>query len=298
MRALTSIALVVLSCMQLIACSTQSNQIPVPSSGVHTSTDFEVKADIVYTPSNWPRQLMGDLYLPAGMRPNPAVVTVHGGGWDARDRSDMAPVARKLAARGYTVLNIEYRLAPDFVYPAQLDDLREAIRWLRRNATLLGIDPQRIAGWGYSAGGHLVTLAATERADADASLDAVVAGGTPANLPHYPHSPIITRFLGMPYAEDPRRWVDASPVTHVTATAPPMFLYHGTWDRLVDVDDTVGLHHALLTAGVPAELYLIHGAGHIATFLLGFGAEGAGIDFLDSMLRGPAPAVLRADLRR
>jgi acetyl esterase/lipase len=213
------------------------------------------------------------------------VVLVHGGGWDSRDRSDMAGVAEKLAARGYVVANIGYRLAPAHLHPAQLEDTRAAIRWLRANAARLRVNPERVGGWGYSAGGHLVALAATLDGPPESRLQAIVAGGTPSDLPHYPISPIITRFIGAPFAQAGDAWLAASPVTHVDAGDPPVFQYHGTWDRLVYVDDAHTFKAALDRAGVPNELYLVRGGGHITTFLLGFGAEAAAIAFLDRHLR-------------
>jgi acetyl esterase/lipase len=289
MRSLSVVALTLLAGLPLAGCFARAGQSAGGAAVEPASTSYAEQKGVVYTPAGWPRAQTADLYLAKGRQPAPAVVTVHGGGWDSRDRADMRSLARKLASRGYVVLNIDYRLAPEFHHPAQLEDVQQAIRWLRQNAGRLGIDQDRIGAWGYSAGAHLAALAATDAGDATARLQAVVAGGTPSDLPHYPKSPIITRFIGTTYAADPQRWTAASPLAHVTAKAPPMFLYHGTWDRLVYVDDTTRFHEALQRAGVPAELYLIRGAGHIATYLFGFGAEGAGIDFLDRVLR-PAQA--------
>ncbi len=248
---------------------------------------FTVQRDVTYSPEGWPQALKADLYLPADESLHPAIVMVHGGGWDSRDRSDMTSISRKLAKRGYVVLNVEYRHAPEFLYPAALEDVRVATRWLRTNADRLHVDPSRIGGWGYSAGAHLVALAAVTTTDPDARLQAVVAGGTPADLPHYPVSPIISKFIGADFASARQTWLDASPVEHVTSGDPPMFLYHGTWDRLVYVEDAIKMKQALDAAGVPSQLYLVRGGAHITTFLLGFGAERAGVEFLDQYLRGP-----------
>lgn len=242
--------------------------------------DLEVEIGLQYA-----RGLALDLYRPEGTGPFPAVVTVHGGGWDARDRSDMERVANKLARRGYLVANIQYRLAPEHLYPAAVDDVRDAVRWLRANARELRVDPQRIAGWGYSAGAHLVALAATRTDDPNAALQAVVAGGLPARFSHYPASPIITRFIGRGFEDARAAWIEASPADQAGPGTAPMFLYHGTWDRLVLIDDALAMKAALDQAGVPAELYRVHGAGHLATFVFGFGAERAGIDFLDRRFR-------------
>jgi acetyl esterase/lipase len=255
--------------------------------------EYRVREHVTYTPSGWPQALQGDLYQPLGEGPFPAVIVVHGGGWNSRDRTDMDAVSRKLAQRGYVALNIDYRLAPRFLFPASSEDVRAAIGWLRTHADELGVDRGRIGGWGYSAGAHLVALAATADAPAEARLQAVVAGGTPADLPHYPVSPIISRYIGAPFADARDQWLAASPVTHVDSRDPPMFLYHGSWDRLVYVEDAYTMKAALDRAGVPNELYVARGRGHIGMFLLGGGAESAGIEFLDRHLRKPAPANLR-----
>ena len=93
--------------------------------------------------------------------PGPAVLVVHGGGWEGRSRADMTDTARELARHGFTTMNIDYRFAPQHQYPAQLHDLQRALDWLRQNHGELNIDPERIAGFGYSSGAHLVSLLAT-----------------------------------------------------------------------------------------------------------------------------------------
>lgn len=246
---------------------------------------FTVERDVVYTAAGGPAPQRADVYRPVGSGPFPAVVVVHGGGWDRRDRSDMDGISEKLAGRGYVVANIDYRLAPAHRYPAALEDTQAAIRWMRANAARLHVNAERVGGWGYSAGGHLVALAGMLDEPADTRLQAVVAGGTPSDLPHYPVSPIITRFIGAPFAQARETWLAASPVTHVDAGDPPVFQYHGTWDKLVHVEDADTFKAALDRAGVANELYRVRGSGHIGTFLLGFGAEAAAIDFLDRQLR-------------
>jgi acetyl esterase/lipase len=255
--------------------------------------EYRVRENVTYTPNGWPQSLQGDLYQPSGKGPFPAVIVVHGGGWNSRDRSDMRGISKKLAKRGYVALNIDYRLAPRFLFPASSEDVRAAIGWLRMHAAELGVDRERIGGWGYSAGAHLVALAATSDGPAETRLQAVVAGGTPADLLHYPVSPIISRYIGAPFAEARDRWLAASPLTHVDARDPPMFLYHGSWDRLVYPEDAYTMKAALDRARVPNELYIARGLGHIGMFLLGGAAERAGLEFLDRHMRGPAPGNLR-----
>lgn len=280
-------ALLIPFAVMLSACVSDSGTLRPDNPVAPAAYAVADRTTVTYTPSGWPQAISADLYQPQGAGPFPAVVVIHGGGWDGRDRSDMSSISRRLASRGYVALNIDYRLAPKYLYPAQLQDVAEAVKWLRHNATRLHVDPTRIATWGYSAGAHLAALVATSPPSVDARVQAVVAGGLPSDLPHYPDSPIITRFIGGTYAEQPQAWIEASPARQVTSDTPPMFIYHGTWDRLVSVDDARTMKQALDAKHVPAELYLIRGSGHITTFLFGFGAEGAGIDFLDRVLRQP-----------
>jgi hypothetical protein len=89
---------------------------------------------VVYTPPGWPAALAADIYVPANPGLRPAVLLVHGGGWEGRDRSDMDGIAERLATRGFVVMNVSYRFAPAYRFPAQLQDMQQAVRWLRSRA--------------------------------------------------------------------------------------------------------------------------------------------------------------------
>jgi acetyl esterase/lipase len=266
-------------------CSTYSGPPPGSPPAKSVSTTYVVRKDVTYTPPGWPQACAAELYQPERPGPFPGVVAVHGGGWDKRDRSDMTYLSRDLAARGFVVANIDYRLVPAFRHPAQLEDVRAAVAWLREHADELRLDPERLGGWGYSAGAHLVALAATDHPPGASPFHAVVAGGIPADLTRYPKSPIITPFIGMTYAEDPGAWARASPLHNVTPDDPPMFLFHGTMDRLVDPAEPVAMKAKLEAAGVPVELLQLRARGHITTFLYGGEARDRGIEFLDRYLR-------------
>lgn len=272
----------------LAGCATHVGQPETQAQPLAGDHDYEVRRDQLYTPKQWPDREQGDVYVPEGAGPYPGIIMVHGGGWDARTRKDMAGISKKLARRGYVVFNIDYRLAPRARYPAALEDTRAAIRWMRAHAAELKLDAARIGGWGYSAGAHLVLLAALKDAAPEERLQAVVGGGTPSDFSRYPKSPIISKFIGGTSAEKPEAWKDASPITHLDAKDPPVFLYHGSWDKLVYYEDSVAMHAALQKVGVPAEFYTVRWMGHVMTFLLGGGAEGAGMDFLDRYLRRQA----------
>lgn len=278
-------ALLVIAAMSLAACTTHSGRPPEVARPAPVKADFEQRKNVVYTPANYSQAMSADLYLPQGAGPHPAVVVAHGGGWGGRDRSDMDSVSRALAARGYVVANIDYRLAPRFRHPAQVQDVRAAVSYLRMNAASLKLDPQRIGAWGYSAGAHLLALAAVDRPPAVPLFRAVVAGGMPADFSRYPDSPVIRRLIGEPYQDAPELWRQASPITHISKDDPPMFLFHGAWDRIVQPQESPALQTRLQAVGVPAERMEYAGLGHIATFLLAHEARDRGLDFLDRYLR-------------
>ena len=266
-------------------CTSYSGRPDAPAQPGPTETRYDVRKNVVYTPAGHPQAMQADLYVPRKAGSYPGVVVVHGGGWNGRDRGDMESISQDLAERGFVVANIEYRLSPTFRHPAQLQDVRIAVSYLRAHALELKLDASRIGGWGYSAGGHLVTLAAMDREGTQPVFTAVVAGGVPADFTRYPESPVIAELMGSTYAQAPRAWADASPISHVSADAPPTFLFQGMSDRIVQPEEAIALRDRLQAAGVPVELAEVRGLGHIATFLVGRGARAEGINFLDRYLR-------------
>ncbi len=256
--------------------------------------DYSVQRDQVYTPEGWPQKLYADIYTPRAAAPDkagwPAVLIVHGGGWRNGDREQVQGIAERVARRGYVTVNITYRLVPDARFPAPVEDLQEAVRWMRQNAATYNIDPQRIGAWGYSSGAHLVAmlggLSAGDRLyAADARVKAVVAGGTPSDLRKFHGGTLVPNFLGEHWSENSVVFRESSPAAYVSTGDAPTFLYHGSRDRLVPFDQATDYKAALEAAGVPNELYVLRGLGHITTFLLDSGAVQRGADFLDRHLR-------------
>jgi acetyl esterase/lipase len=254
---------------------------------------YLLEHDVVYTPPGWPAALAADIYLPGNAGPRPAVLLVHGGGWESRERGDMDGIAARLAARGFVVMNASYRFAPAHRHPAQLHDLQQALRWLRSRAAHYAIDPLRVGAFGYSSGGHLVALLGTVSTGdpldqpyggKETRLQAVVAGGAPLDLRKFTGGRMVPQFLGATGTENPALFAAASPVVHVTPDDPPMFLYHGGGDTLVDVAHAEDMKHALDRAGVRAELRIVPILGHIPTFLLARGTENEAMNFLESVL--------------
>lgn len=254
-----------------------------------------VTKDFVYTPNDWPQELRADLYKPVGNGPFPAVVMIHGGGWERRTRADMDDISQKVAERGYVVLNMSYRFAPHWHFPAQLQDVQQAVLWLRAHAAENNVVKTRIAAWGYSAGAHLAALAGVTGPNdhwyvEGARVQAVVAGGTPVDIRYYKGGELTNALTGVPYDKNPELWKEASPIALVTKDDPPMFLYHGTFDFTVGENNAHAMYEALNANNIPAELYLMRGLEHMSTFVVDAPVEN-GIDFLDLYLRQTKPRV-------
>jgi acetyl esterase/lipase len=237
--------------------------------------------DLPYVPNAAPRQRL-DLYLPAqpGGAPRPLVAWIHGGGWRAGSKSGCPALG--LLPLGYDAASIEYRFSQDAIYPAQIQDCKAAIRWLRAHAAQYGYDPNRIGVWGASAGGHLVAmLGVTGRVsdfDTGANLDqssavqCVVDFYGPADFLRWgnavpdpsraPAGSVIEQLLGGPVATHPALARQASPVYFVTKDAAPFLILHGDHDPLVPLQQSQELQAALQKDGVESTLQVVPGAGH------------------------------------
>ncbi len=217
-----------------------------------------------------------DVYLPAGPPPPggwPAVLAIHGGGWSKFDRSSMARASERLAGAGYATVNIDYRLVPAGQYPAAVQDCLCALAYTRAHAAEWGVDPARIATFGYSAGGHLASMlgvaagAATHQPDCAAGVTgppaAVVSGAGPQDLWLYPEVDEVVEFVGGGKVAAPELWDAASPITHVAAGAPPFLFVHGEDDWFAGVEHSEHMRDALAAVGTPADLLTIPGGGHL-----------------------------------
>jgi len=252
-----------------------------PRGNLHSR--YVMTRDIVFTPDSWPAPVLGDLYKPVGAKAAPAVLLVHGGGWTGSDgRWQMAPIAKQLVKRGYVVLNVTYRLAPRWIYPAPVEDLREAVKWMRSHAQEHGIDPERIATFGYSAGGYLAALTGF---DEEMGIKAIVAGGAPSDLMLYPGGDLVPQFLGGTRQEIPERFKEASPVSHINSESPPVFIYHGGADKLVPPEHAWEFSRALEKEGVEHEVFWLPTRDHISAFLLPGRSVVEAMNFLDRQMK-------------
>jgi triacylglycerol lipase len=187
----------------------------------------------------------------------------------------LAAAAAALAANGYTAVAISYRLAPEHPFPAQIYDCQAAVRWVRANAKEFKVNPQRVGGFGYSAGGHLVALVGAladnqlreEGVPADAPsarLQAVLAGGAPCDFRPMPANSVgLSYWLGGSRNGKPDAYRDASPASFVTPDDPPMFFFHGERDELVPSNSPKAMVALLRERGVDAELHIVPAAGHL-----------------------------------
>jgi acetyl esterase/lipase len=269
----------------LSACTSHLGK-PRDTAAAVVSSGFRVERNVVYTPPDWPAALKADVYVPDGDAARPAVLLIHGGGWAAPDRREqMVSIAERVAARGFVVVNATYRFAPEHIYPAPVDDLRQALIWMRAHAQQYRLQPEQIAAMGYSAGGHLAAQLGVLDGPAEVRVQAVVDGAGPTDLSKYPGGKLVPQFVGGTQAEVPQAFATASPMTHVSADDPPVFLYHGSWDALVPDHHSRDFKAALEQAGVHCEWFRLYGRGHVTAFLNDGAAIEAAIHFLDRTLR-------------
>lgn len=254
-------------------------------------SSYVVERDVGFTRAGWPQPLLLDVYRPAGPGPFPSVLLIHGGAWKRGDRDQVTSLAERIASRGYLVVNTTYRLVPEWIFPAQLQDVQEALRWMRSAAgAARGIDPARIGTFGYSAGGHLAALAGhiaddPTHGDPRTRVKAIVAGGTPADLTLYEGGHLVPAFIGGPKSEKLAQFQLASPVTHVNRGDPPVFIYQATLDDYVPYAQAETYKRVLDARGVPNEFFVIRGHGHITGFFADGAAVEAALEFLDRHLR-------------
>ncbi|MBL8800207.1 MAG: alpha/beta hydrolase [Planctomycetia bacterium] len=239
---------------------------------------FQLEKDLVYGKGGQ-TDLKLDLAAPTeGGGPFPAVVCVHGGGWRGGSRTDLTRTIEMLAGRGFVAVAVTYRLVPTAGFPAQIEDCKAAVRWLRANAKKYKVDPDRIGAVGMSAGGHLVALLGTTvkedglegsggNAEFSSGVQAVISFFGPSDLSERAWNPqleksLIEPLVGGSFADKPELYKKASPVTYIRKGAPPFLLFHGTADKVVPVSQSRILAEKLKAAGVSDKLVEIQGADH------------------------------------
>jgi acetyl esterase/lipase len=222
------------------------------------------------------RDLHAEIAFPTkATGPLPAVIYVHGGGW-FKGSYKVAPYI-DLAKVGYFAASIEYRLDDVAKWPAQIEDCKLGVRWLRANAAKYNIDPNRIGVWGDSAGGHLVVCLGTMTdpkfegtggyPGVSSAVQAVVDFYGPTDfytpgLYAAPSIKMIEKLIGVPSAQNPALWKSASPLAYVAAGDPPMLIVQGDSDTTVPMTQSTELDAALTQVGVPHQLVIVKNAEH------------------------------------
>jgi acetyl esterase/lipase len=259
--------------------------------------EVSLVADQVYSHAGGKPRL-ADLYLPKTPQQKvPVVVWLHGGGWRFGDRHMAPDLSRFFAERGFAMVSIDYRLSDEAVFPAPIEDVKTAIRWIRSVADTFGLDSDRVGLWGSSAGGHLAACAALSPAEQfqgnehlghSSTVQAVVDSYGPVDfslidkergqftpaavdvegivlpdlLPAGHPQSFESRFLGVPVASSPDQVTLANPVTYVQRGAPPFLILHGLSDGLIPWPQSRLLFEALQAAESEVIMLTFERLGH------------------------------------
>jgi acetyl esterase/lipase len=223
-----------------------------------------------------------DLYLPSepAEDPIPLVLWVHGGGWRAGDK---APTyAPETLGEGYAVASVNYRLSDEAVFPAQIHDVKAAVRFLRENAGRFNVDPERFGAWGSSAGGHLVALLGTScgvpELEGELGDNLGVSSCVQAVCDFFGPTDLLALFeqrgertrrpmpedhlIGGLVEEHAALATLASPIAHIDGTDPSFLIMHGSEDPTVPVEQSIAFDETLRAAGIDSTLIVVEGAGH------------------------------------
>lgn len=282
-----------------------------------TSAAATVHTNIAYVTGGGARQQL-DLYIPNRdrdgqpfTRPIPVILWLHWGSWTRGSKDEMCfPFGLGYTKKGYAIASINYRLTTTDPFPAQIEDCKSAVRWLRAHAQEYNLDPERIGVWGVSAGGHLAAMLGTtsddrtfdvgESLDQSSAVLCVCDHFGPADLEALFSDPRIDAFLEKEGAAVHRFFggnpVDkielvrrASPVSHISRGDAPFLIVHGDSDPLVPVNQSRRLHAALEKAGVESELVIVVGGFHGPIGYLTPAMLTKYLAFFDKHLRPAAP---------
>ena len=254
--------------------------------------EFTTAPDITYATVG-DAKLKLDLVSPKGPGPHPCIVCFHGGAWKAGNRKDLtkpalfAPGGKEksqefsllemLARKGYAAASVSYRLAPEHKFPAQIEDAKTAVRFLRTNAKKYDLDAERFGSLGFSSGGHLAALLGVTDStagfdgklypDVSSRVQVVIDYFGPAQLSLFAESPgvndaFMVPLLGKECLTDPKLYAKASPIEYVTKSAAPTLIIHGNLDFIVPIIHSERFYDKLKAAGVKTEFLVMKGKTH------------------------------------
>jgi acetyl esterase/lipase len=272
---------VLVACIVLISPVVAVAQQAVESTSPQAPKGQIVYRDLPYVTNGHEQQKL-DLYLPRTKEKLPLIIRIHGGAWLAGSKESEDP--QDYLQDGFAVASINYRLSQHAIFPAQIQDCKAAVRYLRANAQKYNLDPNRFAIWGESAGGHLAALLGTtgdvnefdvgENLSVSSRVQAVVdyfgptdflqmeehrlPNGMIHNSPDSPESKLIGGYI----QDNPQKVAKANPITYVKKDDPPFLIIHGDMDPLVPHHQSELLEAALKKAGAPVLFYTVKGGGH------------------------------------
>jgi acetyl esterase/lipase len=251
------------------------------------------------------RELKCDIYHPpVEQSDRPGLLIIHGGGWHMGDRSQLRYYGIQMARFGFVGVACEYRLSGEAIWPAQIHDLKAALRWMRANANRLGIDDSKICVTGNSAGAHLALMLGSEtdefegeggNPEVSSGCAAITAIYPPTNMNRNHDSEVHMALFGGVAEEEVA--VKASPIHYADRPFPPTLLIHGNKDELVPPSESFNMYHALKKAGAAAELHVFDGAPHAFDSLPDFArlCVQLMVVFFDRQAVNPRPVVIPGD---
>jgi len=267
--------------------------------------------DIVFAQTIGYRPLLMDLHVPERDEAAPVIMCIYGGGFAMGSHKTDRPGAyltRRLVAEGFAVARPQYRHSREARFPAQVHDVKAAVRWLRHHAADVGIDPGRIAAWGSSSGGYLATMLAVTGGTArlegtvglvgpSSAIQAAVAWSAPVNITRLPPPPAESPFHRL--GADPHDWLlagraedhpelatEATTSTHVSLGSSPLILVHGDADTAIPIEQPEEMVSAYERAGAVVDFAPIPGADHVFDDATREAQATAGISFLLNYLAG------------
>jgi acetyl esterase/lipase len=303
-------------CLVLLSFSARAQYPPTPGTGTFTVIEALEYANAGGEP------LLLDLRIPDTAGPHPVILYLHSGAWVTGDRTGGAAIRQ--ASRGYAVASIDYRLAPQNTWPAQIEDCKAAVRWLRANASRFNLDAERIGVFGASAGGHLAAMLGTtsDRPEFEglyhgnpqfsSKVKIVVDMFGPTDLlkieeqkldcglPLNGNDPRLppSLLMGCPIQECKEKTQTSNPINYITPDDPPFLILHGMLDCLVPWQQSQILHEALERGGVRSTLVLLPNGEHAGSAFDEQQIKQTISDFLDANLRGPLSQPRRRSVRR